>query len=173
MIVSHYLFRLGLLNHLLSSFLKKRPLSLPFPKIFSSALSVSEIKDKAKTMSRQWHPSALGDDSYKLEQQEAFVVEQLGTGSVYSPVRCPTCKHTLKLERHSFSLKAVRRRSTRQMKRASVCQVCVLSLRVSNRHLWGAAGNYRLPVLSPQKKALSSKTVILMSTAGRRMGLSK
>lgn len=40
----------------------------------------------------------------------------------------------------------------------------------SNRHLWGAAGNYRLPALPPQKKALPSKTVILMSTAERKSG---
>lgn len=158
-------------------FFLKGLLSVPFPKIFTSALSVSEIKDKAKMISQRRHPSAFGYDFYKLEQQEAFVVEQLGTGSVYSPARCPTCKHALKSEWHSFSLKAVRRWSTQQMKKTSACQVCVLECglfpRGSNWRLWGAAGNYRLPALSPQKMALPSKTVILMLTAGRRVQLSE
>lgn len=81
------------------------------------------MKDKAKMISP---PSAFGYDSDKLEQQEVFVRERLGAGSVYSPVRCPTCKHTLKSERHSFPLKAVRRWGSQQMKRTSACQLGAL-----------------------------------------------
>lgn len=106
------------------------------------------------------------------------MVEALGTGSVYSPVRCPTCKHTLKPERHSFLLKAVRRWSTQQMKRASVCQVCVLECGLFLcACLTDTFEEQQVITAFPRsrrrRRHFPPKTVILMSTSGRRAGLSK